>query len=204
MAHPKPFLKRKKFFINPRVQGLVLRRCAVFWFVYHFLMLHTLFAVEFMKYQLSIMNGGNVVSFLNLYSDFLSKYAPLVITSLAMLPVVAIDVLKMSHRIVGPLIPFQRAMQRLKNGEQVDEVQIRNDDLLVEFQQDFNEFLAWYRQQHAELRGMPTASVQSSNVEELQILSDVETLDRQVVDLAGQQQPEADDQANLTEQPAEN
>lgn len=204
MAHPKPFLKRKKFFINPRVQGLVLRRCAVFWFVYHFLMLHTLFGVEFMKYQLSIMNGGNVVNFLNLYSGFLSKYSPLVITSLAMLPVVAIDVLKMSHRIVGPLIPFQRAMQRLRNGEQVDEVQIRNGDLLVEFQQDFNEFLAWYRQQHGEVGEMSTISAQETNDEELQILSDVESLDRQVVDLAGTQHPDAAKQASLTEQPVEN
>jgi hypothetical protein len=138
---------RKKLFINSRIQGRILLRCAIFWVVYHFLILHTLLAFEFMFNQAQIINGGSAMAFTELYSVFLGKYYPIILTALAMFPIVAYDVLKMSHRIVGPLVPFQHAVKRLKNGEHVEKVSTREGDLLVEFQEDFNEFLSRHTEQ---------------------------------------------------------
>jgi len=184
MSEPLKQKKRKKLYINPEIQGRILWRCAFFWISYHFLMLHTLLAFEFFAYQIQIMNGGVVVPFTELYSIFLGKYYPIILTAAAILPIFAFDVLKMSHRVVGPLVPFQLAMKQLKNGEHVDSVKIRDTDLLVEFQQDFNEFLAWYNVKNlAQSKSDGTSSTADAHSEE-ELLTEIETLHREATDQA--------------------
>ena len=55
------------------------------------------------------------------------------------------DLLKFSHRVVGPLVPFQRAIERLTAGEQVAEVRLRHGDLLSNLQSTFNQYLTSLR-----------------------------------------------------------
>lgn len=143
--------QRKRLFINRKVQGKIIWRCVVFCTIYHLLMIHTLFAFEFMAYLVGVMNGDTVQTFPQIYMNFLGKYYPIIFTALAVLPVLVWDVLKMSHRIVGPLIPFQRAINKLRNGEVVEEVKLRKNDMLDDFQDDFNEFLRWYKAERTEL-----------------------------------------------------
>ncbi len=165
--------QRSKFFINKRIQGKILWRCAMFWVLYHFLMIHTLMAFEFMKYQIGIFNGGPVVSFTEFYSNFIGKYYPLILTAAAIFPILARDLVKMSHRIVGPLVPFQNAVKNLKNGDPVEEVQIRDGDLLIEFQNDFNDFLRWYNKSDSN-----TAPSKNEISPEDQILNDISELQK--------------------------
>ena len=49
--------------------------------------------------------------------------------------------LKLTNRIVGPLVRFQTVLSRMSRGEPVSEVRLRDGDLLVEFQDVFNDFL---------------------------------------------------------------
>ena len=67
------------------------------------------------------------------------------ICAIAILPIVLWDLLKFSHRIVGPLIPFQRSIERLTAGEQVTEVRLRHGDLLSDLQSAFNQYLTSLR-----------------------------------------------------------
>ena len=185
MSEPTQQKSRKKFYINPHIQGHILSRCAIFWVIYHFLMLHTLLAFEFLAYQMQIMNGGTVIPFTEFYMNFLGKYFPIILTAAAILPILAKDLLKMSHRVVGPLIPFQRAVKQLKNGEHVGEIQIREGDLLVEFQKDFNEFLNWYNEQkiaHPENGDSVSRAIGDS---EEKFLAEIETLQKEVTDHTG-------------------
>lgn len=139
--------QRKKIFINKEIQGKLLWRCVAFWAIYHFIVLHTLFGFEFMAYLVSIMNGGSVQSFSDLYMNFLGKYYPIILTAVSLLPILAIDLIKMSHRVVGPFVPFQRAVKDLKAGKRVEEIKLRKGDLLTEFQTDFNDFIRWYNKE---------------------------------------------------------
>ncbi len=173
---------RKKLFINPKIQGRILWRCVIFWGVYHFLMLHTLLVFEFMSLQIQIMNGGSAIAFSELYSIFLGKYYPIVLTAMAIFPILAFDVLKMSHRIVGPLVPFQHAVKKLKNGEHVEEVNLRDGDLLLEFQEDFNEFLKWYNEQKLNPKKSVETSPNAIRDSEEEILAEIETLHKEAVD----------------------
>ena len=49
------------------------------------------------------------------------------------------DAIRFAHRLVGPLYRFRKTMQAIAAGEQVAPVQLRKGDLLVGFQDDFNE-----------------------------------------------------------------
>ena len=67
------------------------------------------------------------------------------ICSVAILPIVLWDLLKFSHRVVGPLVPFQRAIECLTAGEKVAEVRLRHGDLLSDLQTTFNQYLTSLR-----------------------------------------------------------
>lgn len=168
--------QRKRLFINKEIQGTVIWRCAVFWVIYHFFMLHTLFAFEFMAYLVQLMNGAPAQTFSEIYSTFIGKYYPICLTALAILPLLAFDVLKMSHRIVGPLIPFQRAIKNLKNGTHVDPIKLRKGDLLTEFQNDFNDFLLWYQAERPHVPIDQNGDDEEMNSIEESMLADVQSL----------------------------
>src|SRR4029077_7571239 len=51
------------------------------------------------------------------------------------------DILKLTHRFVGPLVQFQKCLAGLARGEKVADVRIRKGDMLGELQDSFNEFL---------------------------------------------------------------
>lgn len=175
----KPYKnQRKKIFINKEIQGKILWRCVAFWAIYHFIMLHTLFAFEFMAYLVSIMNGGSPQSFSDIYTTFLGKYYPIILTALSLLPFLTLDLIKMSHRIVGPFVPFQRAFKDLKAGKRVERIQLREGDLLTEFQTDFNEFLQWYNEEKLGSPAKDNSSATESKEGQLEdsIIAEVESL----------------------------
>ena len=65
----------------------------------------------------------------------------LLILAAALSPIVLWDMLKLTHQIAGPLVRFRNALQKMAIGEPVAKIKLRDGDLLVEFQDAFNEFL---------------------------------------------------------------
>jgi hypothetical protein len=58
-----------------------------------------------------------------------------------LLPVVAYDAIHFSHRLVGPLARFRRAMEDITKGEPVRPMKLRDDDYLNDLRDDFNRML---------------------------------------------------------------
>ena len=87
------------------------------------------------------MNGAPSIPVSDLYSAFVAQNYTVIVCALAVFPVVLWDMLSQSHRIAGPLVRFQTVLRQLAAGQRVERVQLRRDDLLVEFQNTFNEFL---------------------------------------------------------------
>jgi len=52
---------------------------------------------------------------------------------LAVFPLILWDMMKVTHRVAGPLVRFGNTLKRLEQGEKVQEVRLRKGDLLVEF-----------------------------------------------------------------------
>ena len=97
---------------------------------------------EFIRYSGDLLSGGQVRPFNEVYGQFTREHFSVILCALAILPLVIWDVLKMTHRIAGPLVRFQNCLRLLIAGTPVREVKLRKDDLLIELQQVFNEYLA--------------------------------------------------------------
>jgi hypothetical protein len=132
---------RRQIYVNRTIQGRMLRRFALMWFVYHFVLWNAMFLYRYLQYRGELLAGSAPQPFAELYSQFFAQHYSLMVCSLAVLPVLLWDMVRMTHRVAGPLVRFQKALGELAEGRTVDRIQIRDGDLLLEFQDAFNEFL---------------------------------------------------------------
>jgi methyl-accepting chemotaxis protein len=71
-------------------------------------------------------------------ADFWHWYGPAAATSLVLLILVVVDTVRMSNRIVGPLIRLRREMRHLAAGEAAKTIHFRVGDFWQEFAEEFN------------------------------------------------------------------
>ncbi len=136
---------RKRLFVNRAIQGRLLARTALYWMLYHGVLWMAMFLYRYAEHRGAVQAGAAVRPFSDLYGQFVNEHFSMWICAIAILPIVLWDLLKFSHRIVGPLIPFQRAIERLTAGEQVTEVRLRHGDLMFDLQTTFNQYLTSLR-----------------------------------------------------------
>jgi hypothetical protein len=134
---------RNRVFISRRIQGRLVARVALYWVLYHVVLWHGMLLYRCSQSRMSGAGGGQ---FPGLFDDqvrqLASDFFPVLLCGLLTLPVVLIDMLHVSHRIAGPLVHFRRVLRELMDGRKVDRVALRRRDLLTEFQEDFNQYLA--------------------------------------------------------------
>lgn len=127
--------------------------------------------VERFQTQLTLRIGGYLLLFLvvllnflfawrlwregpgNLLDQFvgmLGDYLPVLICLVVLVPVMAWDALRFTHRMVGPLVRFRRAMTAIAEGEAVTPIKLREKDYLTELRDDFNTML-----ESLQKRGVP-------------------------------------------------
>jgi hypothetical protein len=71
----------------------------------------------------------------------LRDYLPVGICLLVLVPIMAWDAIRFSHRLVGPMVRFRRTAQDIARGEPVRLLKLREGDYLTEFRDDFNAML---------------------------------------------------------------
>ena len=133
--------RRRKIYVNPMIQGRMLARMAVYWGIYHVVLWHAMFLYHFLEYREALLHGAQAVTVFELYRSFAAQNYPVVVCALAVFPVVLWDMLSQTHRIAGPLVRFQNALRQLAAGHYVGKVKLRKDDLLMDFQEAFNDYL---------------------------------------------------------------
>lgn len=133
---------RKKLFVNPRVQGMTIGLVLFYWGVYHIILWHVMFLYRYFEYRGELMAGAAPQTFKDLYGQFTLSHFSVIVCALAILPIVVWDVLKLTHKFVGPLVRFKHVLKMLTKGEPVQQVRIRKGDFLVDLEASFNEFLA--------------------------------------------------------------
>jgi methyl-accepting chemotaxis protein len=75
------------------------------------------------------------------FLDAMSANVPVFVCLLALVPVMAWDLIRFSHRLVGPLVRFRKTIQDIANGEAVRPIKLRDGDYLQELRDDFNQML---------------------------------------------------------------
>src|ERR1700716_861877 len=73
------------------------------------------------------------------YAGVLKDFAPALIFFAVLMPVLAWDAIRFSHRLVGPLVRFRSTLQSLAAGEPVRPIKLRDGDFLGGMRDDFNQ-----------------------------------------------------------------
>jgi methyl-accepting chemotaxis protein len=124
--------ERKKVWIDPFQTRLTLR-IAAYLFVFLFVFCNLLFAWK-MWSEGPIDPAGQFIA-------TLKENAPAFILLVVLVPVMAWDTIKFSHRLVGPLVRFRQTIQAIARGEAVRPVKLREGDHLTEMRDEFNHML---------------------------------------------------------------
>lgn len=126
--------RRTRFFIDREVQGSLLLRTAVYW-------LFCLLSVTLMLICWEAYHGPPR-RFVDLASEQFFRYGPALVASIVLLPVVLMDVLRLSNRFVGPVTRLRTALNTLAGGQPAKPLNFRDDDFWRDLATDFNQVAA--------------------------------------------------------------
>ena len=138
--------KRNRLFIDAEVQGALLRRTLLYWFLGVFGLLAMLTIWEVV--QRPELTLGEAF-----YACWLQS-SPVVGVSLILLPVIMYDILKMSNRVAGPLFRFQQEMKKLANGkgDEMEPLRFRGGDFWGDLAKEYNRIVNQVRNQDERLK----------------------------------------------------
>jgi hypothetical protein len=127
-----PLIKRRRLFVDSRVQGAILLRIGLYWF-------SGLLAICQIVLLLDVMRNPGRPFFDQFRISVLSaQCAPAVIASVLILPLVLYDILNLTNRFTGPIYRLRRAMRELATDEHVAPLRFRDGDFWQEVAQEFN------------------------------------------------------------------
>lgn len=148
---------RKRFFVDPTVQGAFLVRAVVYWMA-------CLATVCLMSWCWSSLLAV-LQAFGNDAPGAFARHAPPVLAALLVLPVIAYDTIRLSNRLVGPMVRLRRAMRSLANGEPVKPVHFRKGDFWQDLAEEFNAVAA----RVASLEQTPPPPAAEANLEPAEV-----------------------------------
>ena len=136
MSQPRQ-IRRRQLFIDPKVQGALVLRVVLYWAV-------CLITITLMLLCWSVLRTPRM--FYTHFDDMWFHYGPALIASFVLLPMVVVDIIRLSNRFAGPLVRLRRAMRALAQGEEVRPIHFREGDFWQEFADEFNAIAARMKQ----------------------------------------------------------
>ena len=134
---------RKKLFIDGTVQGALVKRVLLHWTAFFTLSGLIVVAMEYFSGEPGLTFGEHLAL-------VWEKYAFFFLLMLATLPTFLYDTMKMSNRFAGPIMRLKSALNRLAEGQQVDNLTFRMGDFWGELSSDFNRVADKVRQEAPE------------------------------------------------------
>jgi hypothetical protein len=125
--------KRRQLFVDREVQGALVLRAAGYW-------LFCLLTVTLMVLCWGVLTGPRAPATVVL-GRLLSNYAPALLASLILLPIVLVDCTRFSNRFVGPLVRFRRSLRQLADGQDVRPIKYRDNDYWQDLAEGYNDLL---------------------------------------------------------------
>ena len=145
--------QRKKLIVNWSVQGPILKRLCV----------HLITFVAALSSLLMIfwlMQGASLHSALGESEEPLQTFwyraVPFLSASLALLPLIVWDMLRITNRVAGPLYRFEQVMKKFEETGKLDHAELRDNDLVEDFCKRFNSFVAVMHERYPECTAEPS------------------------------------------------
>lgn len=129
---------RLKKLINWTVQGPIVTRLIVHFLSYNVATLFLLLVVYGIRGSLAAVSDQPLVP---APLTFWQQAAPVVVCMLVMMPFMIWDLMKLTNRIAGPLYRFESLLKEYGKTGTLPVAVLRDDDLLTDYQQHFNEFV---------------------------------------------------------------
>ncbi len=120
---------RRRLLVDPKLQGAVAIRVVLYWFSCQFM-------IAVLMFGFKVTSGGE-----HLAEDVAVFFRCAFFSTLCFLPLVAYDVLRLTHRFAGPIFRFRKAMSDLGNGDHVDPIRFREGDFWPDLETSFNAIL---------------------------------------------------------------
>jgi len=122
--------KRRQFFIDRPIQSALLVRATLYWTV-------SLLVQLLLVFFFSIISSSPDSFYAN--SDHLWRHIQLAVVAAGLvLPMILLDIVKLSHRWVGPVFRLRTSLHALSRGEMVAPIRFREGDFWQELAGDFN------------------------------------------------------------------
>ncbi|GAB5405500.1 MAG: hypothetical protein Aurels2KO_37310 [Aureliella sp.] len=125
---------RGKLFIDPVVQGALVKRLVIHWLLFLTVTCVCIFAME-------AMLGEPAASFAERLNSVWNKYGIMVLIMFAILPTFIYDTIKLSHRFAGPIYRLRSTFKLLAGGTKISQIKFREHDFWTEMAADFNTVL---------------------------------------------------------------
>ena len=152
--------RRRKFFVEPRMQGLLIFKVLLYW-INGFLTIGLLIAVWNVFTDRPATSG-------ELFANMWDSVGPALLASLFLLPLIVMDCIRWSNRYAGPMVRLHSALQELASGKDVAPLQFRKGDLWFEMAKELNKVSARLSKRDAgKTSGSESATVAASEDAEL-------------------------------------
>ena len=125
-----PHFRRRIFLVDAKVQGALLIRVVTYW-------IYCVFTISLLLIWWEAF-AGPPREFMTVVRDIYQRFAPAAGASLLLVPLVVIDVLRMSNRFAGPARRLKDGLRELGEGKQVRPMTFRDNDFWQETAAEFN------------------------------------------------------------------
>jgi hypothetical protein len=148
--------RRTVFLVDREVQGALMVRTALYW-------LFCLLSISLMLICWNAYHGPSR-RFVDLVTELYFRYGPALGASLILLPIVMMDVARMSNRFVGPVARLRSALRDVAEGRPATPLNFRDDDFWRELATDYNRATTRIAQGNS-ARAVPTEEMPQPPIE---------------------------------------
>jgi len=126
MSHPE----RKKTFIDPKVQGALVRRLVRHWLIFMVVASMVAFCLQVLSNPFRSTSEH--------FQQMWWTHGPFLLAMLFLLPVFVLDTIKLSHRFAGPIYRLRQIILEIAQGDPPPRLKFRDFDFWQGLAEDFN------------------------------------------------------------------
>lgn len=125
---------RKNTFVDPQVQGALVRRLMIHWVGFFALASLVAFVLQVLSNPFQSISTH--------IQQLWWTQGPFLVAALFLLPVFVLDTIKLSHRFVGPINRLRNTIRNIAEGNEPEEVKFRDFDFWQGLAEDFNQMVS--------------------------------------------------------------
>ena len=121
---------RKKTYVDPKVQGTLIRRLVIHWVAFVSVAGAIAFCLQLLSNPLLPL-GEHI-------QQLWWTHGPFLLVLVLLLPVFVFDTIKLSHRFAGPIYRLRQSIRNIAQGDPPPRLKFRDFDFWQGLAQDFN------------------------------------------------------------------